>query len=277
MPLYMDVHRNIDATPEEIEAAHHSDVAIQEKYGVQYLKYWVNQKDKTIFCLVEAPNAEACVEVHKQAHGLLADQIIEVETNIVDAFLGGESQSVIGTAMKREGGLDPAYRIILFTDLVDSTSLTQRLGDAEAMGVLRAHDAIVRKALSATGGREVKHTGDGIMASFLSAAGAIACAVAIQKGVKVHNEAHNEGARDHALQVRIGMSAGEPVAENEDLFGAAVQIARRVCDRAEGGRVYVANVVREMCVGKPFRFEDLGMAELKGFDAPVRLHEVVWA
>ena len=273
MPLYMDVHRNVDASPEAIEQAHRQDLAVQGDYGVHYIKYWINQKDKSVFCLVEAPNAEACIEVHRHAHGLLPDQIIEVETGIVDAFLGGESQSVIGTALRREGGLDPAYRIILFTDLVESTSLTQRLGDAEAMGLLRAHDKIVRDALTATGGRETKHTGDGIMASFVSATRAIECAITIQKGVAAHNRERPE----RPIQVRIGMSAGEPVAENQDFFGAAVQIARRVCDHAAGGRIYVANVVREMCVGKPFRFEDLGAAELKGFDAPVRLHEVVWA
>ena len=73
------------------------------------------------------------------------------------------------------------------------------------------------------------------------------------------------------------MSAGEPVDEGQDLFGATVQLARRVCDSADAGAIHVANVIRELCLGKEFTFSDLGERPLKGFPHPVRLHAVLWS
>ncbi len=273
MTLYMDVHRDLEATPEEIEKAHLSDLEAQGKHGVKYLKYWVNPDSKTVCCLVEGPSKEACVAVHREAHGLEPDQIIEVETNLVEAFLGGQPQSPIGTALWDDGSLDPGYRLILFTDLAGSTELTQQLGDEAAMGVLRVHDTIVRREVSARRGREVKHTGDGIMASFTSASAAIEASIAIQRALA----AHNQHSPEHPVKVRIGMSAGEPVVENHDFFGAAVQLARRACDHADADRILVPAVVRDLCIGKGFRFADQGEVPLKGFPEPVRLFDVAWS
>jgi class 3 adenylate cyclase len=272
MALYMDIHRNVDATPEEVEKAHLSDVEAQGKHGVKYIKYWLNQEAKTICCLVEGPSKEACQAVHREAHGLEADQIIDVESNLVDAFMGGQSESYIGTALRNDGSLDPGYRIILFTDLAGSTEMTQSLGDEAAMGILRVHDMIVRREISARKGREVKHTGDGIMASFTSASAAVEASMAIQRALA----AHNKHGADHPVRVRIGLSAGEPVAQNEDFFGAAVQLARRACDHAEPDRILVPAVVRDLCIGKTFRFMDIGEVPLKGFPEPVRLFDVAW-
>ncbi len=128
---------------------------------------------------------------------------------------------------------------ILFTDMEGSTSLTQRLGDAGAQELLRTHNAIVRDALKAHDGAEIKHTGDGIMASVPTASKAMACATAIQTTFAERNETAED-----PIKVRIGLNAGEPVAEDEDLFGTAVQLAARVCAHAEPGTILAANVVR---------------------------------
>ncbi len=180
---------------------------------------------------------------------------------------------------------------ILFTDMEGSTALTQRLGDAKAQEVLRAHNAIIRDALAAHGGSETKHTGDGIMASFGSAAKALECAVAIQKAFADPESTvgaqglaplrPDDGQRLEPVRVRIGLNAGEPVAEDgpdgrRDLFGATVQLAARVCNRAEPGQVLVSNVVRELAMGKGFLFADVGDFLPKGFEDPVRLYEVRW-
>ncbi len=161
---------------------------------------------------------------------------------------------------------------ILFTDIEDSTALTQRLGDAGAQEMLRAHNAIVRDALRAHGGTEIKHTGDGIMASFPSASRALECAVAIQRDM----EGSGVQDRDSDVRVRIGLNAGEPVAEGSDLFGTAVQLARRICDQADGGAILVSDVVRQLAAGKGFLFADRGTTALKGFEDPVRMYEVRW-
>jgi class 3 adenylate cyclase len=73
------------------------------------------------------------------------------------------------------------------------------------------------------------------------------------------------------------LSAGEPVREGEDLFGAVVQLARRICDAADPATILTSNAVRELCIGKAFEFADRGEMSFKGFDTPVRVHEVAWA
>ncbi len=184
----------------------------------------------------------------------------------IDEFLGEEPTP---EGKPPEAG---AMRTILFTDMEGSTDLTQRLGDAGAQDCLRTHNTIVRGALGAHGGSEIKHTGDGIMASFASASSSLEAAIAIQKAFADHNQdsAHT------TIRVRIGLNAGEPVAEDDDLFGTAVQLAARVCAQAEPGQILTSNVVQELAAGKGFDFADKGEATLKGFETPVRLYEVRW-
>jgi class 3 adenylate cyclase len=167
---------------------------------------------------------------------------------------------------------DPGIRTIVFTDIANSTSLTQSLGDEAALAILGVHDAIVRDALSALGGREVKHTGDGIMASFVSAAGAVRCAIQIQRELDKHAQANP----DRPLKVRVGAAAGEPVEQHNDLFGSTVQLASRLCAHAQPEQILVSNVIAELCLGKGLLFEDLGEVTLKGFGYPVRAHAAAW-
>jgi len=271
MTLYLDIHHNVNATPEEIEEAHLSDLEAQEKHGVRYLKYWFDPEAGRVCCLVDGPSKEACNAVHREALGAIADDIIEVEGGMVEAFLGGPSTS-LGAALSVDGSLDGGFRTVLFTDIIGSTTMTQELGDEAAMGLLGVHDEIVRRELSARNGREVKHTGDGIMASFVSASKAVEGSIAVQKALKDHNET-----APRPVEVRIGMSAGEPVGQARDLFGTAVQLASRVCDTANAGEILVHNVIRDLCAGKDITFVDRGKVEFKGFADPIRIHAVEWA
>ena len=272
MPLYMDIHRGIDADIEAVHSAHMSDLKAQEEYGVRYLKYWYNPANGTICCLVEGPDPKACEAVHQNAHGLTADKIIEVEEDVVQAFLGDAVDAGQGRMVLPGGAPDGGLRTVLFSDIVDSTALTQRLGDRGVLELLKVHDRVIRRHLDTYRGNEVKHTGDGIMASFSSAERGVRCAVSIQRDFR----RHNEEAPDRPIRLRLGLSAGEPVESDDDLFGATVQLARRVCDEAEAGRILVSNVVPELCLGKSLRFVPVGERKLKGFDDPVRLHEVRW-
>ena len=187
----------------------------------------------------------------------------------VDEFLG-EGQEAVAAAPQptREAG---GLVTILFTDVEGSTALTQRLGDAKAREVLRAHERIVRENLKAHGGAEVKTMGDGFMASFSSATGALECAIAMQRAFAAHSEAAAE-----PIRMRIGLNAGEPIAEEKDLFGTAVNMAARIAAKAEGGEILASDVVRQLVAGKGFLFADRGEAELRGFEEPVRLYEVRW-
>jgi class 3 adenylate cyclase/pimeloyl-ACP methyl ester carboxylesterase len=170
-----------------------------------------------------------------------------------------------------EGAPPVGLATILFTDIEASTALTQRLGDAGARDVLRTHERIVRNALRAHGGSEVKTMGDGFMASFASATKALECAISTQRAFAEHNESAQE-----PIRVRIGLNAGEPIAEDQDLFGTAVIRAARIAAIAQGGEILVANVVRELAEGKGFMFSDRGPVALRGFDDPVKVFEVRW-
>src|SRR5207245_3191231 len=163
MPTYMDSHEIPGGiTAEEVAKAHAHDVAVEGKYGVHYHRYWVNESAGKIFCLCEAPTAEAAMQVHREAHGQVAEKIIQVEPEVADLFLGGSEVNTAGAALLPGGGADtrdPGIRTVLFTDIVDSTSLTQKLGDEIAMEGLGVHDSIVSDALGAWRGREVRHSG----------------------------------------------------------------------------------------------------------------------
>ncbi len=277
MPLYMDIHELPEGTTaEDIGKAHAKDVEAQRKYGVEYRKYWVNESGRKVFCLAHAPSAEAAACVHREAHGLVAEKIIEVEPDVAEVFLGGAETNDAGAVLIPGGTAnerDPGIRTILFTDIVDSTALTQSMGDDAAMALLDVHNTVVRDALANLGGREVKHTGDGIMASFVSAAAAVKCATLIQRDLAKHGE----NQRDRAVKVRIGAAAGEPVEQHHDLFGCTVQLAARLCSQASPEQILVSNAIAELCLGKGFSFQDVGEVVLKGFAQPVRAHAVVWA
>jgi class 3 adenylate cyclase/pimeloyl-ACP methyl ester carboxylesterase len=171
----------------------------------------------------------------------------------------------------RQDGVVSGVRVILFTDLEAHTAMMQRLGDEGGRAVLREHEALTREALAAYGGSEVKTMGDSFMASFPSAIRALECAIAIQKAFAARNETASE-----PLKVRVGLSAGEPIAEEDDLFGSSVILAARIADQAHGGEIVLANVVRELASGKGFLFSDRGEIALRGFEDPVHLYELRW-
>jgi class 3 adenylate cyclase/pimeloyl-ACP methyl ester carboxylesterase len=160
---------------------------------------------------------------------------------------------------------------ILFTDVVGHTEMMQRLGDEKGRELLREHERITREVLRGHGGTEVKTMGDGFMARFGSATRALECAIALQRAFA----SHSEGAAE-AIRVRVGLNAGEPIAEDEDLFGTAVILAARIAAQAEGEEILTSDTVRGLVAGKKFLFSDRGETALRGFEDPVRLYEVSW-
>lgn len=275
MPIFMDRHdAGEGTTAEDLAVAHLKDVLVQDKYGVKYLTYWFDEERSVAFCLVTAPSKERAERVHREAHGLIASAIIEVDGSAVEEFLGkiSDTAAAVENFKKSDPPAESAFRTIMFTDIEGSTAITERLGDSRAMDLLHTHDNLIRDALTAYDGREVKHMGDGFMNCFPTASGAVGCSIAIQNELATH-ETNTE---DWPIRVRIGLSAGEPVEEHRDLYGAAVQMASRVCSLAQPTGILVSNVIRELSIGKGFSFADRGEAELRGFKEPVRLFEVEW-
>jgi class 3 adenylate cyclase len=158
----------------------------------------------------------------------------------------------------------------VFTDLRGSTSILESVGQSAFMALLEEHDLIIRRALVAAHGREVKHTGDGFMAAFDDVASALDCSLAIQAGFAARP---SDGSTPE-LRVRIGVAAGEPVDHNDDLFGSTVTLASRICDAAEAGRILTSDLVCELGTTRGFIFDDGRDIVLKGFSEPVRVFEV---
>lgn len=161
---------------------------------------------------------------------------------------------------------------VLFTDLVGSTGLASRIGPAAAEELRREHFALLREAIEATSGREVKNVGDGLMVVFGSAAAAVDCAVQMQQRV----EHRNRRAEDQ-LGVRIGISLGDADCEEDDYFGPPVVESARLCNAAGGGQILTVELVRMMVGGRgSHSFSAVGVLELKGIPEPVAALEVEW-
>jgi class 3 adenylate cyclase len=270
LPIFIDRHDMLGATSEQVAEAHRRDVDIQDRHGVKYMAYWFDEDRGSAFCLVHAPDAATAEQVHREAHGEIANAIIPVDLATVEAFLGriSDPRAAPGAATP---AVDPGLRAVMFTDIVGSTEMTARLGDTAALELVRVHDALVRRGLDAHGGREIKHTGDGIMASFDKVANAVRAAADIQRRFAAYNADASE-----SLSVRIGIDAGEPVTEHNDLFGSTVQLASRLCSEAEANGIVVSGLVRELCEEDAARFVALGERRLKGFAEKVPMFRFKW-
>jgi class 3 adenylate cyclase len=176
-------------------------------------------------------------------------------------------------AMSSIGG---TFRTVLFTDLVGHTEMMARLGDERGREVLREHERITRDALRAHGGTEVKTDGDSFMVSFGSVTRAVECAIALQRAFATHSASSAGAEPVEALHVRVGLNAGEPIEEDNDLFGSTVILASRIAAQAGAGEILVPDTVRGLCSGKGFLFTDRGEFVPKGFDEAVRLYAVRW-
>ncbi len=267
MPLFMDRHDVPGATQADIARAHLSDVALASKHNVEFLTYWFDQERGRAFCLAKAAEPQNMEAVHREAHGLIPNAIIRVSEDNVLRFLG----TMAGPEADEDGSGNPSsFRVILFTDLEGSTSLQEEIGQAGFMVLLTDHDVIIRRALVASDGREVKHTGDGIMASFDDVGRALRCAVDIQDGF----DARAAAGGAPKLRVRIGMAAGEPVDRNDDLFGSSVNLASRICNAADAGHILVSDVVHDLGADKGFSLREVEAKALKGFADVTRIFEV---
>ena len=173
-----------------------------------------------------------------------------------------------------EGVGRAAVVTILFTDLVGSTEILDRIGDDDAELLRRTHFGVLREAVRQHGGAEVKSLGDGLMVVFPSVLDALEAAVEMQQGVDLHNREHP----DAPFEVRVGLHVGEPIRAEEDYFGRPVVIARRICDSASGGQILASQLVADLAGGRSRHpLVSMGPGELKGLSASVDLVQVEWS
>ncbi|HSN08454.1 MAG TPA: nickel-binding protein, partial [Hanamia sp.] len=240
MPIYMDVHIVPGVKAKDVATAHRKDLLHQEEYGCRAMTYWVDEDRETIFCLVDAPDKDAVKEMHRKAHGLIPNKIIEVSKNVVSSFLGRiyDPESVEITDEGLRVFSDPSFRVLLLTKITDPNLLRFKFGNEKANQLLDSHNKIIRKNLQQHGGREVEHEGNNFIISFSSAAKAVACAFDIdQEMQKLHAD---------EFSFKIGISSGEPVETSNELFGDTINFANIMCFIAANYQIAVASEVREM-------------------------------
>lgn len=245
MPIYMDRHDFFGITAKDVAAAHQEDLKVQEKYGCRGLTYWFDEERQMAFCLIDGPNIEAVKSMHEEAHGLIPYEIIEVESQIVKAFLGRIEHPQLAEEAKKAAPfvfVDPACRTIMATELKDAVLLSAKMGPARAKKLVYLHCEIIRGSLHKYDGQEVQYTGKGFLASFTSASKAVLCAIDMKESLRMHN---NKISVD-PLEVEIGLSAGMPVNGSNDLFGQAIQLANRLCKVSGAGHVMVSSMVSEL-------------------------------
>ena len=166
---------------------------------------------------------------------------------VIDAALSFLAEDAAGTPPSSDA--EDTIRTILYTDLEGHSAMMQRLGDVQGREVLREHERVIRDALRTHGGEEVKTFGDGFLASFRSTQMAIRCAIDLQRAFESVEPIHGE-----RLKLRAGINAGEPIAENDDLYGHSVLVAAQLARAAAGGEILASMVVRELVAGKGFHF-----------------------
>jgi class 3 adenylate cyclase len=189
----------------------------------------------------------------------------------IESFLDEEIAEASPAAGPGSGRGDGALRIILFTDVEAHSTMIQALGDVRGRDVLREHERVTRTALREFGGNEMKSMGDGFMASFTSVQQALRCAIALQQ--TFHGAAPVHG---HLLRIRVGLNAGEPIAEGDALFGESVNVAERIAGLAQGGEILASQVVRELVAGKGFKFAERAAPDQGSGETALRLYEVRW-
>lgn len=168
---------------------------------------------------------------------------------------------------KAEPTLPQGVAILMFTDIEGFSTYVERNGDEAGHALLKLHNHIVRTSLKANDGIEIKNLGDGFMLCFVSAKKALQCAADIQSQLQ---------AAEFQLKVRMGIHAGEPIREGKDLTGQTVNLAARVMDQANGGQIFVTDVVRNLAGNlKGFQYADQGERRLPGLSETQKLYEFV--
>jgi class 3 adenylate cyclase len=162
---------------------------------------------------------------------------------------------------------------VLFTDIQGFSDLTSSVGDQEALDALKRHNQIVRAQIQNHGGTEIKYQGDGFMVAFPSARRAVLCAIDIQRKIAEQNRDNP----DRPLILRMGLNAGDVLRDDQDLFGAAVNLAARIAEKAKGNQILMSELVKELAGPYPgFKSADRGKHSIKGFPGRYKIYEVTW-
>jgi AraC-like DNA-binding protein len=225
MPLFMDLHKaedyDVKPTVDEIKKNHIADLEVQHKYGVKFLQYWINEDAGLVFCLMEAPDKESCAAVHREAHGAMPCNIIELQGGDYARFMGEENiKNKFDIVEQPNGSFDTGYRFIMS---IDDLSI-----DSSAISI----EASIKKY----GGRSIYNLEGREMIAFTNSVPAIQCAIEIIN-----------------KSLRIGISASEPVTDSKEFFGKGIQQSGWLCDIALPGQIFISPLVKQLTGESAFK------------------------
>jgi eukaryotic-like serine/threonine-protein kinase len=247
-----------------------------------------------------AAEALSLVRVRQKLERLGADRPAPAEREPVAAIAEGlaesgasvEAPSLGGAPIEPEGALDTVAAsamsrarevgalasldgtvTIMFSDIVESTTLYETLGDLRGSELIRTHNEIFRREVAAHRGHEVQTFGDSFMIAFSSVRRAVLCAIALQRAFAAYSDSH----ADLPIRIRIGLHVGEAVRESTDFFGRAVILAARISSLAQGGQILVSSTLHDVAVSAgDLRFSPAGERPLKGLAGTHRIYELIW-
>lgn len=253
----MDRHDIPGVTAKDVAQAHQEDLKIQEEYDCRGLTYWYDEIRGTAFCLIDAPDEHAVKKMHDNAHGLIPHQILEVDSNVVNAFLGRieDPKSADHVNVDYPVISESAYRTIMYTHMVDYPFILSKYGVSNSQKILNKHDRIIKEAINKHNGNEVNQSQEGFIVSFTSMSSSILCAYEIQEEFKNHNNMNPS----ININVRIGLSAGDPVSGKDDLFGETLSLAKRCCEFIEKYDIIISSEVKDLY--KSNQFNDLNNSD----------------
>lgn len=240
MPLFMDFHKIENVTVDDVQSAHTADESIQEKYGVKYHQYWVNQQEGTVFCLVEGPDAKTCELVHQLAHGNLACAMTEVEPGSFKLFMGDKLKVDHGLTRSEDGEIDDGYRTVLVASIRGIMNAKKAGSDHRLHIPLWAKEKIIEITKAHSGRAKQWPSGDTLVGVFNETDDAVKCADKIL---------YELGSKRNAPRVifKIGITADQPVTRDGEFFTKAIQLGHRLCTAANDSQVLVSSLASKLC------------------------------
>ena len=240
MPLYLDLHE----LPEGITAAHvaemhQADLKIEHEYNCRGLTYWCDEKRKTAFCLIDAPNMEALKDLHKHSHGAIPTRIIEVNDSIVESFLGRIEDPEKAKNVKLNIINDPAFRTLMILKL--KRNRIQKKERSSITAAIKAYTTSIKSLTTAYNGRLVKYDTKKFLMSFASVTDAMHCGLNM---MEIHNAASTPD-----LDFKIGISAGIPVTDKAGIFEDTIKTSEYLSGIAKG-HFSITSTVKDLYEGE---------------------------
>lgn len=243
MPIYMDLHIVPGITAENAAKAHLQDLLYQDEFDCNCMTYWVDETKDSAFCLIEAPNPRAVKELHDKAHGLITHQIIEVNSTVVESFLGRIYDPDVPAQLETQLKVfnDTAFRALVLLSHSDPVLMALEYGNENSNTYLQSLNSFIDSAANTHEGNTVRHTQD-VLLSFTSAFKAIAFAKSIQNFIAQHKEIKPD--------IKIVINAGMPVTDSKSLFGKTIDIANSMLYLKVTQPILLAPIINEISTFK---------------------------